>query len=134
MLGYLGMMLMGIVDTILVGSLGPVALGAVGVGSSVVAVAFLFGLGLHLGIDRQVAVAHGAGRPDDVARAHAHGIEALLNLLSKFAQQRAERIAFPFTHHYQRIACFGQEIHHHRTGCFRNGRGSVIRNNARQCQ
>jgi MATE family multidrug resistance protein len=74
MLGYLGMMLMGIVDTILVGSLGPVALGAVGVGSSVVAVAFLFGLGLLLGIDRQVAVAHGAGRPDDVARAHAHGI------------------------------------------------------------
>ncbi len=74
MLGYLGMMLMGIVDTVMVSSLGPAAVGAVGVGASVAGVGFLFGLGLLLGIDRQVAVAHGAGRPDDVARAHAHGL------------------------------------------------------------
>ncbi len=78
MLGFLGMMLMGVVDTILVGSLGSVAVGAVGVGSSIAGVAFLFGLGLLLGIDRQVAVAHGAGRPDDVARTHVHGIALAL--------------------------------------------------------
>lgn len=78
MLGFLGMMLMGVVDTILVGSLGSVAVGAVGVGSSIAGVAFLFGLGLLLGIDRQVAVAHGADRPDDVARAHTHGIALAL--------------------------------------------------------
>ena len=67
-------------------------------------------------------------------RAQAHRIKALLNLFSKLAQQCTERVAFPFTHHHQGVACFGQEIHHHRTGCFRNGRGSVIGNNARQCQ
>lgn len=78
MLGFLGMMLMGIVDTLLVGSLGSVAVGAVGVGSSMSGLAFLFGLGLLLGIDRQVAVAHGAGRSHDVARVHAHGIALAL--------------------------------------------------------
>ncbi len=74
MLGYVGMMLMGIVDTLLVGSLGSAAVGAVGVGTSVFGVAFLFGLGLLLGVDRQVAVAVGADRPDDVARAYTHGV------------------------------------------------------------
>lgn len=78
MLGFLGMTLMGIVDTVLVGVLGAATVGAVGVGASISGVAFLFGLGLLLGIDRQVAVAHGAGRPDDVARAHTHGIALAL--------------------------------------------------------
>lgn len=73
-LGHLGMMLMAIVDTLMVGPLGSAAVGAVGVGSSVLGVAYLLGIGLLLGIDRQVAVAHGAGRTEDIARAHAHGI------------------------------------------------------------
>lgn len=73
-LGHLGMMLMGIVDTLLVAPLGSTAVGAVGVGSSVLGLAFLVGLGLLLGIDREVAVAHGGGRPDGVARAHVQGV------------------------------------------------------------
>jgi MATE family multidrug resistance protein len=73
-LGHLGMMLMGIVDTLLVAPLGSTAVGAVGVGGSVVGLAYLLGLGILLGVDREVAVAHGAGRPDGVARAHVQGV------------------------------------------------------------
>lgn len=73
-LGHLGMMLMGLVDTACVAPLGARAVGAVGVGGSILGLAFLVGLGLLLGIDREVAVAHGAGRPDGVARAHAQGV------------------------------------------------------------
>ncbi len=77
-LGHLGMMLMNIVDTILVAPLGASAVGAVGVGSSALGVAFLIGIGLLLGIDREVAVAHGAGNVDGVARVHVHGIALAL--------------------------------------------------------
>ncbi len=73
-LGHLGMMLMGLVDTACVAPLGARAVGAVGVGGSILGLAFLVGLGLLLGIDREVAVAHGGGRPDGVARAHAQGV------------------------------------------------------------
>jgi multidrug resistance protein, MATE family len=58
-LSELGWMLEGIVDTIMVGRLGPEAIGAVAVGNAVYYVPSLFGIGLLLGLDTLVAQAYG---------------------------------------------------------------------------
>lgn len=59
----LGWMGMGVVDIIMVGPLGPAAIGAVGVGSSLHLGFAIFGMGLLLGLDTLVSQAYGAGRP-----------------------------------------------------------------------
>ncbi|HYO84554.1 MAG TPA: MATE family efflux transporter [Bryobacteraceae bacterium] len=58
----LGWMAMGVVDTIMVGRLGPTAIGAVSLGNAIFDVAAVFGLGLVLGLDTYVSQAFGAGR------------------------------------------------------------------------
>jgi len=58
-LSELGWMLQGIVDTIMVGHLGPEAIGAVAVGNAVYYVPSLFGIGLLLGLDTLVSQAYG---------------------------------------------------------------------------
>lgn len=73
-LGQLGLMSMSLVDTAIVGRLGPGAVSAVGVGNAVYAVAFMFGLGLLMGLDRTVAVAHGAGREGELRRTLVQGV------------------------------------------------------------
>lgn len=73
-LGQLGVMLMSLVDTAMVGGLGRDAVGAVGLASSVYGLAFLLGLGLLMGLDHEVSVAFGAGRDDDVARYAVQGL------------------------------------------------------------
>jgi MATE family multidrug resistance protein len=60
-LAEIGWMVMGIVDTIMVGPLGPAAIGATGLGSGVFAAIAIFGMGLMLGLDAFVSQAHGAG-------------------------------------------------------------------------
>jgi MATE family multidrug resistance protein len=72
-LGQLGIMLMGMVDTAMVGRLGPRAQGAVGLGGSLFSATFVIGLGLLLGIDRVASMAFGAGRPEECRRVLAHG-------------------------------------------------------------
>lgn len=67
-LAELGWMLMGIVDTIMVGPLGPEAIGAVGLGSTLFMTIGLTGLGLLLGLDTLVSQAFGAGRIDECQR------------------------------------------------------------------
>ena len=57
----LGWMSMSVVDTIMVGPLGPAAIGAAGVGSSAFYTFAIFGMGLLLGLDTLVAQAFGAG-------------------------------------------------------------------------
>jgi MATE family multidrug resistance protein len=64
-LAELGWMGMGVVDTIMVGPLGPSAIGAVGVGNSIHFALAVFGMGLFLGLDTLVSQAFGAGRLDD---------------------------------------------------------------------
>lgn len=64
----LGWMGMGVVDTIMVGPLGPAAIGAVGVGSSLHFAVSIFGMGLFLGLDTLVSQAFGAGRLQDTRR------------------------------------------------------------------
>ena len=57
----LGWMLMGVVDTIMVGRLSPEAIGAVGMSSTIYLALGIFGMGLLLGLDTLVSQAFGAG-------------------------------------------------------------------------
>ncbi len=59
----IGWMFMGIVDTLMVGPLGPAALGGVGMGSSLFFGIVIFGMGLLLGLDTVVSQAAGACDP-----------------------------------------------------------------------
>lgn len=68
-LTYLGLMLMGIVDVIVVGQVSANAIGAVGVGTSLFTWFMIFGIGLLAGLDYLVAFAQGADRPEDGHRA-----------------------------------------------------------------
>jgi multidrug resistance protein, MATE family len=73
-LAELGWMAMGLVDTMMVGRLGPEAIGAVGIGSSIYFVLAIFGIGLLLGLDTLVSHAFGAGRLEDCHRSLLHGV------------------------------------------------------------
>ncbi len=63
-LAEIGWTSMGLVDTLMVGPLGPAAIGAVGLGSVVFLSVGIFGMGLLLGLDTLVSQAFGAGRLD----------------------------------------------------------------------
>jgi len=67
-LSELGWMAQGVVDTIMVGRLGPVAIGAVALGNAVYYTPSLFGIGLLLGLDTLVAQAYGRQDHDDCHR------------------------------------------------------------------
>src|SRR6266704_952973 len=67
-LSELGWMAQGVVDTIMVGRLGPAAIGAVAIGNAVYYVPSLFGIGILLGLD--TLVSHAYGRNDHDACHH----------------------------------------------------------------
>jgi MATE family multidrug resistance protein len=67
-LAELGWMTMGLVDTIMVGPLGPDAIGAVGLGGSLFMAVAIFGMGMLLGLDTLVSQAFGARRLDECHR------------------------------------------------------------------
>lgn len=76
----LGWMGMGVVDTIMVGPLGPAAISAVGVGASIHLALSIFGMGVLLGLDTLVSQAYGAR---DVVECHRwlfHGVVFALSL------------------------------------------------------
>jgi MATE family multidrug resistance protein len=79
-LAELGWMTMGMVDTLMVGPLGPEAIGAVGLGSSLFMGICIFGMGLLLGLDTLVSQAYGAGRLDECHRWLVHGVVLALVL------------------------------------------------------
>jgi len=58
-LSELGWVAQGVVDNIMVGRLGPVAIGAVALGNAVYYIPSLFGIGLLLGLDTLVSQAYG---------------------------------------------------------------------------
>lgn len=64
----LGWMAMGVVDTVMVGRLGPEAIGAVSIGRSLLMFVAVFGIGLLLGLDTVVSGAFGAGRREECDR------------------------------------------------------------------
>ncbi len=74
-----GWVAMGLVDTLMVGPLGPEAIGAVGIGSSLFIGVVIFAMGLLLGLDTLVSQAYGAGRLDECHRWLVHG--AVLSLI-----------------------------------------------------
>ena len=76
----LGWMTMGIVDTLMVGRIGPEAIGAVGIGSSLFMAVCIFAMGLFLGLDTLVSHAFGAGRLDECHRWLAYGVGLALLL------------------------------------------------------
>src|SRR4051812_17489875 len=73
-LAEIGWMSMGIVDTIMVGPLGPAAIGASGLSNSLFFAVAIFGMGVMLGLDALVANSYGAGRLDDCVRWLQHGV------------------------------------------------------------
>jgi MATE family multidrug resistance protein len=77
-LAEIGWMAMGLVDTVMVGPLGPAAIGAVGLGGSVFMAVAIFGMGILLGLDTLVSQAHGAGRAEDCRRWLVHGVALAL--------------------------------------------------------
>lgn len=73
-LAELGWMAMTTVDTIMIGPLGPAAIGAIGIGSSAFYSFAIFGMGLLLGLDTLVSQSFGAGDRDDCHRSLMQGI------------------------------------------------------------
>jgi len=73
-LSELGWTAQGIVDTIMVGRLGPAAIGAVALGNAVYFTPTLFCFGLLLGLDTLVAQAHGRKDHDECHRWLAQGV------------------------------------------------------------
>jgi len=82
-LAEIGWLVMGIVDTIMVGPLGPAAIGAVGAGSIIFMAVMMPGFGTLLALDTFVAQSYGAGRIDDCHRWLFAGIQlaALLSVV-----------------------------------------------------
>jgi len=73
-LAEVGWVTMALVDTAIVGPLGPEAIGAVGIGSILFLALAIFGMGLLLGLETLVSHAYGAGRLDECHRWLLHGI------------------------------------------------------------
>ena len=73
-LSELGWMLQGVVDNIMVGRLGPQAIGAVSLGNAVYYTPSLFGIGLLLGLDTLVSQAYGRRDYDECHRWFAQSV------------------------------------------------------------
>jgi MATE family multidrug resistance protein len=65
---------MGVVDTIMVGRLGPAAIGAVALGNAICYTPSIFGIGLMLGLDTLVSQAYGRDDHDECHRWLAQGV------------------------------------------------------------
>lgn len=79
-LAELGWMFMGVVDTFMVGPLGPEAIAAVGVGSSLFMALAILGVGILLGLDTLVSQSYGASRLDDCHAWFFHGVVLAIGL------------------------------------------------------
>lgn len=73
-LSELGWMAMGFVDTMMVGRLGPAAIGAVALGNAICYTPSIFGIGLMLGLDTLVSQAYGREDHDECHRWLAQGV------------------------------------------------------------
>jgi multidrug resistance protein, MATE family len=77
-LSEIGWMTMTVVDVIMVGKLGPAAIGAVGLGNAIYYAPSIFGIGLLLGLDTLVSRSWGAKNFDDCHRSLAQAMYIVL--------------------------------------------------------
>ncbi len=96
-LSELGWMAQGVVDTIMVGNLGPAAIGSVALGNAVFYTPALFGIGILLGLDPLVAQAFGRKDFDECHRWLAQGIYLAL-FFSPVLMAFLFAASFGFTH------------------------------------
>jgi MATE family multidrug resistance protein len=80
-LSEIGWMMMGVVDTIMVGRVSPEAIGGVSIGSVLHFTVAVFGMGVLLGLDTLVSQAFGGRRLDECHAWLLHGIYLSLGLL-----------------------------------------------------
>jgi MATE family multidrug resistance protein len=80
-LSEIGWMMMGVVDTVMVGRVSPEAIGGVSVGSVLHFTVAVFGMGVLLGLDTLVSQAFGASRLDECHAWLLHGVYLSLGLL-----------------------------------------------------
>ena len=63
-IGQVGHMMMGVVDSLMVGQVGAVPLAAASIGHSLLILFLIFGIGVSMAISPLVAMAVGAGNPE----------------------------------------------------------------------
>ena len=98
MAGQLSQMLMGVADNIMVGRVGVVPLAASAFANSLLAVPFLFGIGLLQCISVRAAEAHGAGDRRETGEVLRHGLA--LSILAGLAMIALVLIAAAQLHHF----------------------------------
>lgn len=64
-IGQLGIIMMGVVDSLMVGKLGAAPLAAASLGSSLTFIVLIIGIGVSMAVTPLVAIAVGAGKPED---------------------------------------------------------------------
>src|SRR6185503_20701633 len=74
MAGHLSQMLMGVLDSAMVGRVGVVPLAASAFANGLLSVPFLFGIGLLQAISVRVSQAHGAGNREETGEMLRHGL------------------------------------------------------------
>lgn len=94
MLSYLGHVLVGTADSMMVGQLGKVPLAAVSLGNSIVVLPLMFGLGLSYGLTPLVAAADGRGDRRRIANLLQHSL--LVNFIGGFALVGLTLLVLPF--------------------------------------
>lgn len=85
MCGHVGQMLMGVVDTVMVGRVGVVPLGACAFANTLLSVPFVFGFGVLSAVSVKVSHAHGSGENEASAAAVRGGFLVALLLALPFA-------------------------------------------------
>ena len=94
MLSYLGHVLVGTADSMMVGQLGKVPLAAVALGNSIVVLPLMFGLGLSYGLTPLVAAADGRNNRQRITNLLQHSL--LVNLLAGIVLTALTLIVIPF--------------------------------------
>ena len=90
-LAEIGWVLMGVVDTIFVGPLGPAVIGGVGIGSTLFFAVMVFGSGLFFALDTFVAQSFGAGRIAGVSSVAVRGARAGRRAVGRARRRRLRR-------------------------------------------
>jgi multidrug resistance protein, MATE family len=98
MAGQLSQMLMGVTDSIMVGRVGVVPLAASAFANSLLAVPFLFGIGLLQCISVRAAEAHGAGERRETGEVLRHGLA--LSILAGLAMIALVAVVATQLHHF----------------------------------